>query len=84
MSTDAAENRRYIKLLLRPNSRCMAFSVVVTFTTRKPSIAAFESDRDDIQWTVVVRATRFVVDDLTVNRNAVIHPHRVSELALSL
>ena len=84
MSANSAENRRYIKLLLRPNSRRMAFRVVVTFATWKPSITASEFDRDDVQWTVVVRAARLVVDDLTVNRNAVTRQHRVSELAPSL
>jgi hypothetical protein len=84
MSANSAEDRRNIKLLLRPNARRMAFGIVVTFTTRKPSIATSEFDRDDVQWTFVVRAARLVVDDQTVNRNAVTRPHHVSELAPSL
>jgi hypothetical protein len=61
----------------------MAFGIIVTRTARKPPAAAFEFYRDDVERTIVMSAPCLVVDDLTVDLDAVDRPHRVSEPALS-
>jgi hypothetical protein len=62
----------------------MLLSSVVAFAARKPSAATFESNSDDIKWTVVMSAARLVVNYIAINFDAMNQAHRVIALAPSL
>ncbi len=62
MSAAAAEDGARVELTLRPDFRRVSGKFGVAFETRKPSAAAFELDRDDIAFAVVVSAPRFSIN----------------------
>ena len=58
----AAEHRQLVAVFNRPNLIEMIRDLAMTLETRKPPAAAFEFDRDDIQFGLEMRASSFGVD----------------------
>jgi hypothetical protein len=77
MPTRAAQNRRFIELLARPNFRGMAGELGMTGMARKPSPAAFEANGNDVAFAVIMRAARLIIQFETGDFDAVqvsLHP----------
>ena len=56
----------------------MSGNFIMALVTRKPFAAALELQRDDIGWTVIMRAARFWIDIDTVDLDALNSPHHVA------
>ena len=58
MPAAAAQDRSCVEFAFRPNFRGVSGKFSVALATRKPLPAAFELDRDDIAFAVVMGAAR--------------------------
>jgi hypothetical protein len=75
MSARPAQNGGRIEFLLWPNDRPVSGQFGVAFMTGKPVAAASEFDRDDISFTVVMSASRFLIDVHADDLHAVNYSH---------
>src|SRR3954468_6562709 len=75
MSACAAQNGGRSEFFLWPNDRDVSGKFGVAFIARKPIAAAFELDRDDIAFAVVMRASRLLIDLHSDNVDAVNYSH---------
>lgn len=62
MAAAAAQHGACLELISRPDLRRVAGKLGVAGVTRKPVAAAFESDRDNVVFAVVMSASRFVIE----------------------
>lgn len=62
----------------------MTFYLIMTLAAWIPSIAAFESDRNDVERRMIMSASRFVVDHCAENLFAVNDAHRQRTFAVSV
>jgi hypothetical protein len=75
-ATGAAEHSERVKFISRPDLSGVSFVFIMTLATGKPSAAAFKSDRNNIERTAVVFASRLIIEQNTVDLEAVDQLHR--------
>src|ERR1043165_2960758 len=71
MPACTAQNGGHIELFPWPNDSCVSGQLGVALVTGKPIAAAFELDRDDVAFAVVMSASRFLIDVHTDDQRAV-------------
>lgn len=60
----------------------MSLAFVMAFAAWKPTITAFESDRDDVESGVVMRASCLIIDRTAVDLDVMYDAHRQRTLAV--
>jgi hypothetical protein len=75
MPAGAAQNGGRIELFRWPNDHGVPRKFGVAFVTGKPIAAAFELDRDDVAFAVVMSAARFLIEVHADDLHAVNYSH---------